>query len=137
MAVGGSIANGPLARELAGLVVDSEAELGGVALCEAEAVVAGAAGNNLGGQAGDGANLAGNVGTVLAGELEAGVLDAVVLADEEVADVDVLVVGGVGRSAAVSRVGAASGLRSRGGNSGSGEEGSDCKELHLVWSVDC
>jgi hypothetical protein len=136
MAVGGSIANGPLASEGAGLVVDGKTELGGVALGEAEAVVAGTASHNFGGQARNGANLASNVGTVLAGELETSVLDAVVLADEEIADVDVLEVGRVGRSAAVSRVGATSCLRSRGGNGGGGEEGGDGKELHLVWYVD-
>lgn len=136
MAVSRSITNGPLARGLAGLVVDSKAKLGGVALGETEAVVAGAAGHDLRGQAGDSANLAGDVGTILAGELEAGILDAVIFADEEVADVDVLVVGGVGGSAAVSRVGATSGLRSRGSNGGGGEEGSDGEELHLVWVVD-
>lgn len=132
VAVGGSIADGPLASEGTGLVVDSEAELSCVSLSKTEAVVAVAAGHDLGGQAGDGANLAGDVGSVAAGKLEAGVLDAVILADDQVADVDILVVGRVWRSAAVSRVGAISRLRGRGSNGGRGEEGGDSEELHLV-----
>lgn len=131
MAVSGRIADGPQTSEGAGLVVDGKTELGGVALGQAEAVVAVTAGDDLGGQAGS-TDCALEVGGVLAGELEAGVLDAVVLADEEVGDVDVLVGGWVrGRATAVSRVGAVRGLRSRGCES-SGEEGrGDGEELHL------
>jgi hypothetical protein len=131
MAVSGRIADGPQTSEGAGLVVDGKTELGCVALGQAEAVVAVTAGDDVRGQVGS-ANCAGEVGGVLAGELEAGVLNAVVLADVEVGDVDVLVGGWVrGRATAVSRVGAVRGLRSRGCES-SGEEGrGDGEELHL------
>ena len=131
MAVSGCIADGPQTSEGAGLVVDGKTELGGVALGQAEAVVAVTAGDDIGRQVGS-ADCAGEIGGVLAGELEAGVLDAVVLADVEVGDVDVLVGGWVrGRATAVSRVGAVGGLRSRGCESSGEESGGDSEELHL------
>ena len=131
MAVSGCIADGPQTSEGAGLVVDGKTKLGGVALGQAEAVVAVTASDNVGGQVGS-ADCAGEVGGVLAGELEAGVLDAVVLADVEVGDVDVLVGGWVrGRATAVSRVGAVGGLRSRSCESSGEESRGDSEELHL------
>lgn len=118
-------------------MVDSKTELAVLALGKAKAVVAVATGNDLGGQLRDGTNFAGKVGGVVAGELEASVLDAVVLADVEVGNVDVLVCGWVRGSAAVCWVGAASCLGSR-GCEGSGQksrdDGGDC-ELHLVICV--
>lgn len=96
MAVSRDVANGVLASEGAGLVVEGKAVVRFFALDEAEAVGTGSAGDNLGGQAGNGANLAGDVGDVVAGELEASILDAVVLAEVELADVDVFVLGWVG-----------------------------------------
>lgn len=122
VAVGGSISDSVPADGGSGLVVDGEAELSRLALGEAESVVAGTAGHNFGGQAGDSANLASDVGSVVAGELETSVLDAAVLADKELGDGDVLRV----RSLC---------LRSRCSNSNGGEEGGDSEELHFVWCV--
>ena len=135
-AVGGNIASRVLARERAGLVVDSKTIFGLLALDKAEAVVAGAASDDLGRQARDGANVASDVGDIVARELEAGVLDAVVFAEVELADVDVLVLGWVrSRAAAVCWVGAASCLGS-GGRKGSNEDSrGNGEELHLVMCV--
>lgn len=108
MAVGGDVANGILASKWAGLVVDGETELGRLALGEAKAVVARAAGHDLGWQAGYSANLASDVGDVVASKLETSVLNAVILAEVELANVDVLVLGWIRSAAAVCRVGAAS-----------------------------
>lgn len=136
-AVGRGIANQVLAREGSSLVVDSEAEFGVLALGEAKAVVAVAAGDDLRRQLGDDADLAGKVGGIGTGELEASALDAVVLADVEVGNIDVLVCGWVRRRAAtVSWVGAASCLRGWGCEGGcqKSRDGGEC-ELHLVICV--
>ena len=136
MAVGGNVACRVLASEGAGLVVESETVVRLLALNEAEAVGAVAAGDDLRGEAGDSANLAGDVGDVVTGELEASVLDAVVLAEVKLADVDVLVLGWVGsRAAAVCWVGAAGSLGC-GSCEGSTEESSGNSEvLHLCMDV--
>lgn len=112
-------------------MVDGKTELGALALGQAKAVVAVAARDDLGGKLRDGIRGAEKVGSVLAGEFEAGALNAVVLADVEVADIDVFVGGWVRRGAtAVSRVGAIGSLRSRGCESSGEESRGDGEELH-------
>ena len=72
-------------------MVDGEAELGLVALCQDEAVLGVAAGGRLRGQLGDGARAAGEVLGVVAAELEVEGHNVVArLAHEQIADVDVL-----------------------------------------------
>lgn len=136
MAVGWDIASRVLARKGAGLVVDSKAVVRLLAFDKTKAVAAVAASNNLGGQARDSANLTGDVGNVVARQLEASVLDAIVLAKVELADVDVLVLGWVrGRAAAVGWVGAACRLGSGSCKSSSKESSSGDGELHLEMCV--
>ncbi len=133
MAVGGNVANQGFAGGKTSLVVDSKAKLGGLALGDAEAVLAVTAGDNLGRQFSDSANLASNVSGVVARELEASVLDAVVLANVEFFDVDILVCGWIGsRAAAVCRVGAVRCLRSGRRDSGSEQSRSGDSEAHCV-----
>ena len=98
---------------------------------ETKAVVAVAADLDFRWEALDGTDLALG-GAVVAGEGEAGVLDAGVLAEVEVGDVDVLVLGRVGGgAAAVCWVGAVCCLRSGCGEGGGSEEGGGGKELHF------
>lgn len=83
-------------------MVDGEAEVGLLALGEAEAVVGGLAGGDGGGERVDLANLARDIGNVITGQLEVGSDDVVAgLADKEVLDDDVLVVGNIDGLAAV------------------------------------
>lgn len=96
-----------------------------------KAVVAVAADLDFRWEALDGTDLA-LCGAVVAGEGEARVLDAGVLAEVEVGDVDVLVLGRVGgRAAAVCWVGAICCLRSGCGEGGGREEGGGGEELHF------
>lgn len=103
-----------------------------VGFVEAESVGGVTACHDLGGQALDGANLAGS-GAVCAGELEARACDAGVLAEGEVVNVDVLVCGGVlGHvGAAVGWVGAVGGLGGGSRKGGGSEESGGGDELHF------
>lgn len=90
---------------------------------------------NLRGERFDSTDLA-VCGAVVAGEREASGLDAWVLAEEEVGDVDVLICGWVGGTAAAVRgVRAVCRLRSRSCES-NGEEGCGGQELHFGGGIE-
>jgi hypothetical protein len=116
------------------LVVESDGVVAVGVLVHGETVLAGTAVDNLSGDRGVRSTDALEVGSVPAVDLEGdGLEGAVVLAEEEVLEVDVLVGVDVWWALAVGWVGAVGSLGSGCGHGGGTEESGEGEELHGVW----